>query len=265
MKSPCILAAVGLASMSLAASEQAKAPPPSSKAMPPPAVLAVPYRSDLKITFKPHNGYGLLFDFVIENVGNLKSKETDIQFWVRPPCPRPDVQASLGSGKLIKSGKVKALVVTTSPNYAFHYSFEIPAPMLGCAIKAVVDPSHTLLESNENNNEVTVQTALPPVADLVVTYWNGQFKVKNIGNAAAGASTARVECASNQQSHPCDPQGGSSQKTWNYNVPALSPGQAHTFGSPLADQYAQFLHVVADAQNQVPELNKGNNTWWGSH
>jgi hypothetical protein len=258
MKSLGILLAAALAAGNLAASET-KAPPASSKGAPPPAAFAVPMRADLKVSAKPNNGIGPLFDFKIENVGNLKSREAGIQFWAMPPCQLPN--GIIGSGKLLKTGTVPALVVTTSPSYAFSYSFEMPPAFRGCGIKVVVDPDHLVLEVTRDNNEVILQTHLPPAPDLVVSYWLGKFTVKNQGDANAGASVARVSCSSAAQNHPCDPQGGSNQKTWTYNVPALAPGQTFVFDSPIVHQYKDFLTAVADTNHQVPELIETNNVW----
>ena len=145
-----------------------KAPPPSSKAVAPAGRPghAPPARISRSRPSRTTD-IGPLYDFKIENVGNLPSKEAGIQFWVTPPCARPAAQANLGPGKLILTGTFKGLVVTTSPQYAFSYSFEMPAFYMGCAIKVIVDPDHHLVEVTRDNNEAIVQTVLPPAPDLV--------------------------------------------------------------------------------------------------
>ena len=265
MKSLFSLLAAALAVTALDASET-KAPPPSTKASPPNAAMPVPLRPDLKVTAPPNNVIGPLFDFRIENVGNMASKEAGIQFWVMPPCALPASQAMLGAGKLIKTGEVKALVVTTSPSLVFKYSFEMPPPFRGCAIKVVLDPEHHLLETTRDNNEVILQTQLPPAPDLVPYLSMGEYnvtqvRIKNEGNATAPASVVRMSCSSTGAGYPCDPVGKTSQKTWNWNVPSIPAGQTHTIISPVAYAYKDFLTIQADINHQVGEWNETNNVW----
>lgn len=265
MKTPCLLVAAILAGTSLAASDT-KAPAPSSKLAPPSLAGAVSYRPDLKITAKPNNGIGPLFDFKIENVGNLPSKETGIQFWVTPPCARPQSQFGMGSGKLLKTGTFKGLVVTTSPSYAMSYSFEMPPVYRGCVLKVVVDPEHHLLEVTRDNNEAIVQTLLPPAPDLVPSFTIGadyvtKIRIKNEGNATAPASVVRMSCTSTGGGYPCDPQGRTNHKTWTWDVPSIPAGQEHVIQAPISYSYKEFVTIVADVNHQVGEWNENNNVW----
>lgn len=267
MQSLCLLAIAALAGMNLAAAET-KAPPASARPNAAVPAFATPMRPDLKITAKPNNGIGPLFDFKIENLGNVPSKEAAIQFWVTPPCARPSSLAGVGSGKLFKTGKVKALVVTTSPSYAFSYSFEMPGYVRGCALKVIVDSDKEVLEVKEDNNEAIVQTLLPPAPDLVARFQAGyqsipKVVVKNQGNATAGASVVRLSCSSNEAGHPCDPVGKTNGKMWTWDVPSLPAGQEFSVNSPISSQYKDLLTVVADVNHQVGEWEENNNTWTG--
>lgn len=235
----------------------------------PAAHIAAP---DLQITPKSP-GVGPLYDFLIKNLGKAPSKESTIQFYALPPCKKP---ASMQSEKLLLAGKVKALVVTTSPSYAFSYSIEMPADLRGCRLKAVLNADHAFAEMRDDNNEAVVETPLPPAPDLVLLFqkgdddlWGHKLIVKNQGNAPAGASAVHMWCSC-QPDHlygsanmfmPCDPHGTVCQKSWDWNTPALAPGQTHTISFPLSSYYVRKTNWEAktDTKNQVEESNENNN------
>lgn len=274
MKNNLILAAAALVVGNLAVAEIKSTPPPSTKVNSGLPVAAVQIRADLTISPKPAPGHGPLYDFKIENVGKVPSKETTIRFYAMPPCKRHPNQpaADIGNGKLIGSLPLKALVVTTSPSYAFSASMQMPESLRGCRMRARVDAEQAVSEMSEDNNDATIETSLPPRPDLTTTMvqpsggGDRYFLVRNGGGAQAGPSVLYVRCTSQKVNvhgndvYPCDPTGNNPSKTWTWNVPALAVGADFKHAVPIPGFSAHF-ELRADSNNQVLESNESNNVW----
>lgn len=276
MRPPRVLAAAALVGTTLGAVEVKTIPtaPPVAKKVVAVPGLASPMLPDLKLTAKPTNGNGPVFDFKIENIGKVPSKEASIRFYVLPPCKRwvSQTPPDIGSGRLLLEGDVKALIVTTSASYASSYSVEMPLDWRGCRLRAVVDHENALAELSNDNNEATIETNPAPRPDLVVFYLPSQHDsqafpkvlVRNKGNAPAGASLLQFRCYSEKvnvhgnEVYPCDVQGNMPSKTWTFNVPALTPNQDHQITAPVRHQTGKIT-IRLDINNQVKEANETNN------
>ncbi len=269
MKSLRILAAAALISGSLRASEPKAPPPPVARPVAAPAALAATLKPDLRISLVPTNGIGPVYDFVIENVGNLPAKESTIHFWAWPPCPGAMLAASVDPGKLFKSEPLRALPVTTHPSNAFHYSVQMPEGYRGCRLRTVVDANHVIDELREDNNEASVQTAPRPRPDLEawVTQsspdaWRGTILITNKGNAPSPPCVLMAYCNAQKvnvgagDAWPCGGNGPS--RTWTFDVPRLEPGKRFEMQTPVQ---VKWLSIRVDTVNQVDESDEKNNTW----
>ena len=268
MRSLYILTVAALAGTNVAAADGTATPPVAKKVVGQPGIT-LPMLPDLKITAKPTNGIGPVFDFLIENIGKAPSKEASIRFHAMPPCKhwKSESPQDIGSGKLILEGRVKALVVTTSQSYATSHSVEMPSAWRGCQLRATVDPEHALAELSNDNNAASIETHNAPRPDLVVSFNSETRKilVQNKGHVPAGASILFMQChhemmnTAGHDFYPCDIEGHQKSKAWTFNVPALAAFQDHLIQSPIQNNGGIKIHV--DANDQVKESDEDNNFW----
>jgi len=107
---------------------------------------------------------------------------------------------------------------------------------------ARVDAGDDVRESNEDNNRRT-EGPFECLADLVVSAFDAHnVTIQNIGEGGAGQSIVRIE--------------GN-----GFRIPAIEPGGQITLGYPCV---GGFVHVMADAFEEVTESNEGNNNASGS-
>jgi hypothetical protein len=130
-------------------------------------------------------------------------------------------------------------------------------------LRAVVDPQQIVTESNEGNNQ-KVADATPLCPDLAVdeikqdwedanTRYRVQITIKNHGNAPTGQTvTARVNT---------NPSSGSIPEALFYDIPALAPGQSHTFHLPAKYLLSTSVSVdiLVDYYYRVLEIREDNN------
>lgn len=130
-------------------------------------------------------------------------------------------------------------------------------------LRALVDPQQIVTESNEGNNQ-KVLDATPLCPDLAVdeikqdwedmnTRYRVQITIRNRGNAPTGQTvTARVNT---------NPSSGSIPDALSYDIPALAPGQTHTFHLPGKYMLTTSVSVdiLVDYYYRVLEIREDNN------
>ena len=152
--------------------------------------------------------------------------------------------------------------MTTSPQYAMSYSFEMPALYRGCAIKVIVDPDHHLLEATRDNNEVIVQTSPAAGAGPRRVLWAEKFTaVRTRATRPRGVRRARGLHEHRHGSTRAIRRAARTTSRGPATSPSLAPGQQHTFDSPVVHPYKDFLTAIADVNHQVRESNENNNIW----
>lgn len=227
---------------------------------------------DLAITTKAPQGASTYYNFTIKNVGTAPASSTLIEISLGPPCTFP---GAMSKRKVLKRDGIPALPVTVSSSHAFKYGFPLGSwAGSGCELRGEIDPDGQMIEIDESNNQTAIGTAHQPKPDLrLALHYHGpgqgtEIEVKNVGDAAAGASTLHMSCTNSAQSvvagnayWQCDPGGPVGKKKWNWSIPALGPGQSHTRAFPLPAPYPANTHwwAQADHGEVVTEWDETNN------
>ncbi len=214
------------------------------------------------ITFSPpapaRLGKSVTIAVTVHNIGGRNASNVLVQFYDGPPGGSnqiggdqvlPFVERFYGSG-------VAAVAWTAGP-------------LGNHAIWVVIDPSNTVPEKREDNNEASASLdVLPLEPDLTVLasdlllapappYLRGtavqiSATVRNVGEASSGVTTAQFH-----DGVPPSISIGSAQP-----VPSLAPGGTAGVSIPWTASGVGIhtICVVADAGNLAAEMNEANNT-----
>ena len=183
-------------------------------------------------------------------------------------CPASQIKLT-GSEISAQTKNLSSLAPGASVSVSFSFTAPYVVGEKTFAVRATVDPSNLIEESNENNNALDGSfTVYNPQPDLTVTKIQPNKTEYNSGETGSVTVTVKNQgdCAvSNSKLKLTIGDFHSEIKTTSTINVGASVSVRFSFTAPVtAEQIAAVITATADPANEIPESNETNNTMYGT-